>query len=296
MKISLLTCTFNPRKDYFQRVVDAISSQDHEINEWEYIVVDNASTDFPIIDFSKIFNFKKIHEPKIGKIHALQTGILACTGEMLIIVDDDNVLTADYTKKAWEVYQQMPFLGVWGGQIFPEYEVAPPKELLPWVHLLTLQEFDRVSWSNMHTGLGVAGAGMCLRKCVAEKFLQNIASDPVFFSLGRTGPTIPGVDDWEMALSACDIGLGLGKIPSLKLTHLIPHRRIDKGYLLSLQENAAYAYQSYVSHRKELQSLKHHKVGRLNRIVQFFDRLRMGVLDREFHDAFIRGVNRAMHE
>lgn len=291
--ISILTCSFNPKKEYLQRVVDAISTQTIAAHNYEYVQVDNASTCFPELDLSRIYNLKLIKESKPGKINALLSGLRVCTGKLIIIVDDDNVIISDYLKIALKIYDEMPFLGVWGGQIYPEYEEMPTPELLPYTHLLTLSKFDRLDWSNVHTAFSIAGAGMCLRREVANRFQINVAKNSLALSLSRTGELMPGVEDWETAMAACDLGLGMGRIPDLKLTHIIPRRRVQKKYLLTLQENSAYAYQRYVCSRPQLISQRHWHTSRLNQFIQHLRDYCTDQTTREFRRAYRRGLLRA---
>lgn len=292
--ISVLTCTRNPRAGLYQRVVDALAAQTLVGDAWEYVVVDNASTRFPEIDLQGFGRAQVVKEAKPGKIHALLAGLAVCKGEMIVIVDDDNVLAPGYLEVARRIFQGMPFLGAWGGSIVPEFEVQPDPRWARYTNLLTHYDVEKVSWSNSHLSPAPAGAGMCLRREVADRFIQNVEVGGALFEMGRTGAVMPGVDDWEMAMSACDLGLGMGKIPSLKLTHVIPKERVDLGYLLKLQENTAWAYQAYTNIRPELQSIRHCREGRWSRLARWCDELRMDPVERSFCRAFRRGVKRAM--
>jgi hypothetical protein len=48
-------------------------------------------------------------------------------------------------------------------------------------------------------------------------------------------------EDFDIALSALDIGLGNGKFNRLKLTHLIPATRLQEHYLLNLVTGNVYS-------------------------------------------------------
>jgi glycosyltransferase involved in cell wall biosynthesis len=290
LHISVLTCTHNPRKGFLERVMLGLANQTFTTAKWEYLLIDNASTQIPEIRCPPNLPLQIFKEPEPGKIHALLKGLSVCRGEMIVIVDDDNVLAPNYLENAWRIFNQMPFLGVWGGSIHPEFEVPPDSQLLEYTKLLTLYEVDRVTWSNSHLGEAPAGAGMCLRREVAEKFRQNIESHPALFGMGRKGNAMPGVDDWEMAMSACDLGLGMGKFPELSLTHLIPRERIQLDYLLALRENAARAYQVYTSLRPELHGIRHFRLGRLQRFTMWCNELRLNPVERMFRRAFRRGI------
>ena len=44
MELSVIICTHNPRLDYLGRVLDALREQTLGKEQWELVVVDNAST------------------------------------------------------------------------------------------------------------------------------------------------------------------------------------------------------------------------------------------------------------
>lgn len=291
--ISVLTCTRNPRGGVYQRVIDALAAQTFEKEAWEYVVVDNASVQFPEIDLKGLGRAQVIKETKPGKIHAILAGLEVCKGRMIVIVDDDNVLAPDYLEVAWRIFQEKSFLGVWGGSIVPEFETPPDPRWARHTKLLTHYDVERVSWSNSHLSPAPAGAGMCLRCEVADRFARNVEGSGALFEMGRTGEAVPGVDDWEMAMSACDLGLGMGKFPLLKLVHVISKERVGLDYLLKLQENTAWAYQVYTTIRPELQSLRHCRESRWSGLARWCEELRMDPVERLFSRAFRRGVKRA---
>jgi hypothetical protein len=47
--------------------------------------------------------------------------------------------------------------------------------------------------------------------------------------------------DNDLAACACDVGLGVGLIASLRLTHLIPRERLTEEYLTRLTEGISYS-------------------------------------------------------
>ena len=53
---------------------------------------------------------------------------------------------------------------------------------------------------------------------------------------GRQGAGLLSGEDCEIAAVACDIGLGMGVFPELKITHLIPKERVSRNYLLQLYQ------------------------------------------------------------
>jgi hypothetical protein len=48
-------------------------------------------------------------------------------------------------------------------------------------------------------------------------------------------------EDFDIALAALDIGLGMGKFARLKLVHILPIRRVSEKYLLNLVKGIVYS-------------------------------------------------------
>ena len=100
MEISVIICTRNPREDYLRRTLDALKAQSLPKDQWELLVVDNAS-DAPLagrFDLSWHPNARHVREEKVGLTHARLHGIAASQADLLVFVDDDNVLRPDYLR------------------------------------------------------------------------------------------------------------------------------------------------------------------------------------------------------
>jgi glycosyltransferase involved in cell wall biosynthesis len=290
--ITVITCTYNPRPDHLARTVAALRAQTHPVADWEYLLVDNNSTDPVSVDLAWHPRARLLSEPKPGKVHALLRSVSEAQGDLLVIVDDDNVLSPDYLETAVNVADTKPFLGVWGGQILPEFEAPPPDWAQPYLNSLTLRRLQREEWSNLHNGPAPAGAGMCLRVCVARRFVENLAAHPERLQLGRTGSSVLTGEDWEMSLAACDLGLGMGHLPQLQLTHLIAARRLEMNYLLHLVETMSFSRQVFV-HLRGLHGLLQYPPTRLQRLVRWLNLLRMDPIRRKFLQAEWRALDQA---
>ena len=117
MDISVILCTHNPRRDYLCRTVDALRGQSLAGDQWELLVIDNCS-DTPLADYLDLSwkdNSRIVVEEKLGLTHARLRGIEESCGELLVFVDDDNVLDADYLEVALRIARERPFLGSWSG-------------------------------------------------------------------------------------------------------------------------------------------------------------------------------------
>ena len=108
--------------------LSALSRQSYPQDNWELIVVDNASqvdvaTRFPL-DWHPAG--RHVGEHELGLIHARLRGISESKGDLIVFVDDDNVLAPNFLFEAGKIGAEYPFLGVWGGSIRAEFELQPP--------------------------------------------------------------------------------------------------------------------------------------------------------------------------
>ena len=86
-----------------------------------------------------------------------------------------------------------------------------------------------------------SGAGLCVRRRVAEQYFAYHADGRRKLTMDRTGASLLSGGDTDLAATACDIGLGTALFTSLKLTHLIPRQRLTEEYLSRLLEGLAFS-------------------------------------------------------
>ncbi len=127
-QISIIICAHNPRPGYLRRVLDALKAQTLPMEEWELLLVDNASKE-PLIttwDLAWHPRARHIREDELGLTPARLRGIRESSAEIIVFVDDDNVLAPTYLRQALEKERTFPMIGVWGGRIDLEFEVPHP--------------------------------------------------------------------------------------------------------------------------------------------------------------------------
>ena len=246
--VSVIICSHNPTPAYLNRVLDALKSQTLPLDQWELLLVDNASQQ-PLaerIDLSWHPSARHIFEEQLGLVNARLRSLKETQGKLCVFVDDDNVLDLDYLRLALEICETCPMIGAWSGQIVPDFIGGTPEEWTrPMWHLLALDQFDKDVWSNIDMLETMpVGAGMCLRKEVGQQYVHLLKTDNRRLLLGRKGKTgkiLASNEDTDMALSAIDIGLGIGKFARLKLTHIIPASRLTEEYLLKILKGIVYS-------------------------------------------------------
>jgi hypothetical protein len=254
--LSVVLCTWNPRGDVLARVLAALAEQTLPADAWELIVVDNSSN--PPVDArlpaASGIRCRTVVEPVVGLTAARIRGIREATGELLVFVDDDNVLDADYLAQAVALAAARRDLGAFGGRTSPDFETPPPEWLRPFYSHLALVECDRDVWSSQPFPHDVlpCGAGMCVRRSLAAAWADDVAADPRRLALGRTGATPLGAEDADLALSCLDRGHATGRFTALHLTHVIPARRLDFDYQLRLAHDLGASYGRLLALRGDL--------------------------------------------
>lgn len=238
MELTIVICTHNPRPHYLARTLSALRNQTLSKDEWELLIIDNAS-EISIADKWDISwhpNARHIFEPELGVAYARRRGINETATELIVFVDDDNVLDAKYLAEAASISKKCPFIGTWGaGMITGEYEMEPAPEYAELLPYLAIRNDPNTHWSNVYPCVPTTpwGAGLCIRTEVAQTYCRMSIDSEIVITSRRGSELVTGEDN-EMAYTACEIGLGCGVFPELRLTHLIPKERVTREYLLRL--------------------------------------------------------------
>lgn len=236
--ISVLVCTHNPRPASLTKVLESLRAQTLNLENWELLLIDNASTEVLAGCYELSWHPKARHlrEERIGKTNALLRGIAESSGQVLVIVDDDNVLALDYLEKACAIAATHPQLGAWGGNIILQFEEPPPPWTKSYWTFLAQQEVQRDTMvcSTELSGPLPAGAGCCVRRQVAESYAKQVVGSELRRSLGRSGILLTSGEDTDLVLTACELGFSRGLFKTLQLEHLIPPQRLKEDYLLRL--------------------------------------------------------------
>lgn len=114
--ISIITVSKNSSK-FVKETLDSIKNQKYE--NIEYIVIDGASSDGTIdiikenIDFIDYF----VSEPDLGNYDAINKGLSLCTGDLIGIVNADDILLPDATSILIKYYKNYPDADFYFGSV-----------------------------------------------------------------------------------------------------------------------------------------------------------------------------------
>ncbi|NEQ84393.1 MAG: glycosyltransferase family 2 protein [Moorea sp. SIO2I5] len=290
-KISVIICTYKPRLDYLEATLEALKLQTLPASCWELIIIENGS-DIPLQNYESLLSWKEnsryIFQSEPGLTKARLLGIKETQTPLLCFVDDDNVLAPDYLSEGMQIADEWLMLGVWGGQLIPEFE---DPEISPRVRKFWDGSLEKDVWGNIpEFRLAPVGAGVFIRRIVAEKYNDLCISSPIRLLLDRNGEDLSSAGDTDMALSACDVGLGMGRFTKLKLKHLIPAQRTTPQYIAKLREGFGYSsvLLNYVRSGQTLQ------LSKLEQILNLYKTLRLKGEQREIFKLRLHGEKRAL--
>ena len=244
VNISVIICSRNPRPEFLNETLAALRRQTLPLENWELLLVDNASKTPIESQFSLAWHphGRHILEERTGVTYARLRGIQEARSELMIYVDDDNVLDPEYLVEALRISREWPMLGAWGGSVRPKFEKPPPEWTKKIWHFLAIREISKDQWGNdPNSSIVPFGAGMCFRKSVAEKYMEACKTDTLRLMLGEKGTDLSRGEDTDLAITSLDIGLGLGLFKSLTMYHFMPASRLDESYLLRLVEGSHYS-------------------------------------------------------
>ena len=87
-KISVITVTWN-RVELLEQAINSVIDQGYE--NYEHIIIDNASTDGTVEMLQRYPHLKWISEPDNGQSEAMNKGIRLATGEIFAWLNDDDL-------------------------------------------------------------------------------------------------------------------------------------------------------------------------------------------------------------
>ena len=247
LQLSVIIPAHNPRPDYLGRVLAALAAQTLSYDQWELVIVDNCSQPAlsPGLARQGHLAGRVVREDRVGLTAARLAGFASTRGEIVVLVDDDNVLAPDYLATVCRIAAENPRLGTWSGRVDLEFATGatqPPKQW--WGYLAYRQPAaPTISTEIDHHDSTPWGAGMCMRRAVAHAYRDLAQADASRSSLDLQGKRLVYGGDTDIAYTGCDCGFSKGVLPDLRLLHLIPAERCTEDFFNRSIEGRGYSEQ-----------------------------------------------------
>lgn len=294
-KISVCLSTYNPRQDYLNRTLGGLRKQTLTHDKWEFLLIDNNSK--PPLDgkvsLDGLPNARIVLEELQGLSQARRRGFQEAQGDLIVNLDDDVVLDPAYLETCLRLSVQYPFIGVFGCQREAEFEAEP---IWPREHYYGAERIcEKDTWSNdrEHIPSTPWGAGSVVTKKVAEAYTKKMLTDPRWARLGRTADKLLSCEDVEIAMTACDLGLGKGVFRDLNIRHLIQKTKMTEEFLCKNAYGNGYSYTFHNWLRFGRLPPKPFLLGKINRSYRIF---RMSPRMRRQETAKDQGIRDAVRD
>lgn len=239
VKLSVIICTYNPNVNRLNQTLEGLKRQTLSSQLWELLIVDNNSSNLPINDLDIKWhpNIVILKEKKQGLTFARIKGFLHSSAPIVILVDDDNLLSPEYLEEILHILNEDLSLGAVGGKSIPLFEAPPPIWLNEFYGSLALRDLgDNVlvsGWQKKYPLEAPIGAGMAIKKASLNTYIQKITTHQKVIN-DRTGTSLSSGGDNDMILEILKEGWKVGYFPSLTLQHIIPESRMNVNYLSRL--------------------------------------------------------------
>lgn len=242
MQLSVIICSYNPVDAFFKECLEAVAAANGAERVLEILIIDNnsnpslASREYVGAFLAANSNARIVVESKQGLTPARLRGMEEAKGDVLAFVDDDNIVDASFFHEVLAIGEKFPFIGAFSGNVTLDFEVPAPAWLFRYAGLLVQAVVRKDIWTNNSDSPEImpCGAGLCIRKEVAVYYQTIHKEGRRNIMLDRSGDSLMSAGDNDIALCACDIGLGMGLFSKLSLRHKIPARRLTREYIRKL--------------------------------------------------------------
>jgi glycosyltransferase involved in cell wall biosynthesis len=231
MKVSVIICTYNRAAMLEAALRSLVQVELSPAVRWEIVIVDNNSTDgtadvvrrweaecaIPVVG---------VHETQQGRSFALNRGIAAAHGEILVFTDDDVTFDRAWLGRLVEPFARPDVMGV-GGRIEPVWSCPVPTwwaSTGPYALHAAIVFFDLGPEPGDITSRAPFGANLAFRRVVFERhggFRE---------SLGRTDRGLMGGEDTEFVQRVMRAGDRVVYAPAALVYHPVEPARARKAY------------------------------------------------------------------
>lgn len=201
---------------------------------WEFIVVDNGSSDNTadvVAKYADRLPIRCVREDKAGLSNARNRGVEEAKGEYICWTDDDVVIDSMWLAAYSSAFKRHPEAAVFGGRVIPLLEKPTPdwfeKAKFDWPlrALLAYRDFGKEIIALSFVDWKVPwGANFAIRQLEQKAYLYNpeLGVSPMHKRVGEETDVIyrifkEGANGWW--------------VPESKVTHIIPPKRQTMKYL-----------------------------------------------------------------
>ncbi|MCD8172284.1 MAG: glycosyltransferase [Alistipes sp.] len=231
VRLSIVVATYNRFRSLI-RTLESLTAQTLPAHLWEAVIVNNNSTDETEEAFLNFIrtrpgngNIRMVFEANQGLSHARNKGIAECRGDIIAIIDDDELVNKQFAAGYLSFFDSRPDAVAAGGKITPLYEAGRPAWMSRFMEVPvagTLDLGDRPR--EFPQGRYPFGGNMAFR---SETLGRAGLFDPAY---GRSGSALLAGEEKELFERIRRCGGKVYWVPGPEIFHIIGPERLTRHY------------------------------------------------------------------
>lgn len=236
-RISIIIATYN-RCDSLLETLRSVAAQNLAPELWECVVVNNNSIDDTqerAEEFAAAhseLDIRVVFEGQQGLSWARNCGIESSHGEIVAIIDDDEVINEEFAASYIALFDRYSQATSAGGRIIPRYVEHRPHWMSHYTELPIANPLDLGNKERLFPKGRIPGGGnMAIRRSALYRYgLFNV-------ELGRTGKRLIGGEESDLFERLAKGGEECWYCPGAIMWHIIPPEKLTDDYFDRLTYN-----------------------------------------------------------
>jgi glycosyltransferase involved in cell wall biosynthesis len=228
-EITVVICTHN-QADYLQKSLESLASQTLPNEQFEIIVIDNASKDHTksiIQNFKTMENLRYVYEPSVGLSIARNRGWQNAQGDYVAFLDSDALASPVWLERIkGRFVSSKPEPAAVGGRIIPIWEEKRPnwlsKDLETYLGIIDWSDEPFVIRDGSQYYL--AGSNIAFRRDVLQK------TDGFNVALGRRGQKLLSNEEILLQSQLTQMNMSLFYDPDICVQHHVKRHCLRKNW------------------------------------------------------------------
>lgn len=229
MVLSVIICTYN-RGKYLPMVLNSLETQTLPKSEFEILLINNNSpddTDRIIQEYISISSLRIRYciEYNQGISYARNRGVNESKGEIIVFLDDDETVEADFLSNIKDFFEDYQDAGITAGPVIPVFETNKPQWLSPYIERAITGKYEKGNKIKKLPPRDYPGTGhACFRKRLFDQYGDFKTN------LGRKGNSLMGAEDKDFFLRLMNGNENCYYLPGARIYHHIPAEKLTDSF------------------------------------------------------------------
>jgi glycosyltransferase involved in cell wall biosynthesis len=258
--VSVVIVTLNGKQRLLP-TLEHLAKQEQVDFDWEVLLIDNNSSDGTVEFAQALWNkelrpceFRVFLEKKPGTLYARNAGFEKAYYRYVLFCDDDNSLSSNYVKTAYDYIQKNNDIAAVGGKGIPQFPLGmnPPEWTKPHIRFLGCGAQGETTGDITYQKGCLYTAGAIIDRVWIQKLYAGGYQPKL---RGRDSKSLVAGEDTELTYALKSLGGKLHYCEEMEFHHVIPSKRLTLDYFKRLYKAMGYSdfiLEYYYKKRKKL--------------------------------------------